>query len=84
MASEATTSSIITKEAETEKESYVLVDTEEAVTTAIAQLEAIPMEIPIAVDCEGMNLSRDGKLSIVSVGKPDGPVLLFDIIKLGN
>src|SRR5262249_45983467 len=36
----------------------------------------------LAVDCEGVNLSRDGELTLVQIGTPAGDVYLFDVLKL--
>ena len=40
-------------------------------------------EKEIAVDCEGMNLSREGTLDILSIATRHRDVYLFDIAKLG-
>lgn len=56
-----------------------LVDQHGQVKDAIA---AIKREELIAVDCEGVNLGRDGTLTLVTIGTRTN-TFLFDVLKLG-
>lgn len=38
----------------------------------------------LAVDCEGVRLGRDGKLTLLQMGPKNGTVYLFDILKFGR
>ncbi|XP_064642150.1 piRNA biogenesis protein EXD1-like [Lineus longissimus] len=58
---------------------FQLVDQHDQVEHAIA---AINREELIAVDCEGVNLGRDGSLTVVAIGTRTD-TFLFDVLKLG-
>lgn len=38
----------------------------------------------LAVDCEGVNIGRSGKLTLLQMGPKNSAVYLFDILKLGS
>jgi ribonuclease D len=42
--------------------------------------EELSKENVIAVDCEGVNLSRFGQLSLIQVATPSGRVVIFDML----
>jgi exonuclease 3'-5' domain-containing protein 1 len=58
----------------------MLVDSEFQIAAAV---QAICRESEIAVDCEGVDLSRTGKLCLVQIGLQNGTVFIFDITVLG-
>lgn len=61
----------------------IFVDTLDSALTAF---QRIRLERKIAVDLEGIDLSRDGKLCIAQVGLTSDPeiVFIFDVIALGR
>ena len=61
--------------------SVTVVDTLEAVAEMLQQLQGKPQ---LAVDAEGLNLSRVGKLCLLSLGLPDGRTWLVDVSALGS
>eukprot|EP00741_Cyanophora_paradoxa_P024636 tig00022080_g23787.t1 len=59
-----------------------LVNTIEASSQALLRLQGAPR---LAVDCEGVDLSRRGRLCLVQVADPrDGTVHIFDVVALGG
>ena len=58
----------------------VLVDTVEACKE---QCERLARAGVVAADFEGVNLSRDGEISLVQLAAVDGPVVLVDVDTLG-
>jgi exonuclease 3'-5' domain-containing protein 1 len=61
--------------------STIIVSTIENIPAAV---QAIAREFEIAVDCEGVDLSRTGKLCLLQVGLTNGTVYIFDITLLGS
>ena len=60
---------------------YTLIDKDESdVTSAVATLRESDK---LAVDCEGMELSRDGKLTLLTISTKE-KAYVFDIMKLGK
>jgi len=57
-----------------------MIDTLSACVTLVQQLSREP---EIAIDIEGVNLSRTGKISLVQIADNKGNVYLFDIAHLG-
>ena len=60
--------------------SYVLIEDEEKIADAISKLKG---HENIAVDCEGVDLSRTGTLTVISVACKE-EAFIFDIKKLGT
>ena len=58
-----------------------MIDTLSACITAVQQLSREP---EIAIDIEGVNLSRTGKISLVQIADNKCNVYLFDITQLGE
>ena len=58
----------------------MMIDTLSACVTAVQQLSREP---EIAIDIEGVNLSRTEKISLVQIADNKGNVYLFDITHLG-
>ena len=56
------------------------VDDLNTLRSAISELKGI---MELAVDCEGVDLSRTGKLCLIQVGT-NGKVFCFDVIALGR
>ena len=56
----------------------VLVDSEEKVQIAVDDLRKFEM---LSVDCEGVNLGKDGELCLLQIATKD-KVYLFDIVEL--
>ncbi len=61
--------------------SVVLVDTRQAVTSALLALASAQT---IAVDCEGVDLDRNGKLCLLALSPSVEKVYLFDVSVLGK
>ncbi|XP_013381440.1 piRNA biogenesis protein EXD1 [Lingula anatina] len=62
---------------------YTLVDTQEDLESALKTLRSVRKEGPnLAVDGEGDNYSRKGKLSLIAIATRDH-AFLFDVLKLG-
>lgn len=59
----------------------VLVDTLDECT---AQISRLAQSAAVAVDFEGANLCRDGELHLVQLAAESGPVVLVDIVRLGD
>jgi hypothetical protein len=59
----------------------VLVDTVEACR---AQCERLVASGVVAVDFEGVNLCRDGELLLAQLAASEGPVVLIDVLTLGE
>ena len=59
---------------------YRLVDDEAGLEDAIPELKR---NIPLAVDCEGVSLSRKGALTIITVATEE-KAYIFDVLKLGR
>ncbi|XP_068699689.1 piRNA biogenesis protein EXD1-like [Montipora foliosa] len=63
---------------------YRLVDDEAGLEDAVPELKRnIEGKGPIAVDCEGLSLSRKGALTIITVATED-KAYIFDVLKLGK
>ena len=64
---------------------YKLVDDESDLQDAISELKRKieDQNTLIAVDCEGVSLSRKGALTIITVATED-LVYIFDVLKLGR
>ncbi|XP_013379994.1 piRNA biogenesis protein EXD1 [Lingula anatina] len=63
---------------------HTLVDTRERLDTALKTLRSVSEEGPnLAVDGEGFDYSRRGRLSLIVIATRDH-VFLFDIVKLGK
>jgi exonuclease 3'-5' domain-containing protein 1 len=63
---------------------YGYIDTEEKLSIAIEEIsQAIQKGETIAVDCEGVELSRFGSVTLVNIAVR-GPVYLIDILKIDN
>lgn len=62
------------------KISYVLVDVKSKAEDAIKDLTGCTQ---LSVDCEGVNLGRDGELCLLQIASPK-QVYLFDIVALGS
>ncbi|KXJ15622.1 Exonuclease 3'-5' domain-containing protein 1 [Exaiptasia diaphana] len=60
---------------------YLLVDNNIALNESINTLKNTPTSALLAVDCEGVDLSRKGKLTIVTVATEER-AFIFDVIKL--
>jgi len=58
-----------------------LIDSKELMTSA---LKAIFAENLVAIDCEGIELGRNGKLCLIQVGLRNSEIYLFDITVLGS
>ncbi|XP_064619850.1 uncharacterized protein LOC135483161 [Lineus longissimus] len=59
---------------------YQLIEKEEELDDVIA---AIKKESLISMDCEGVKLSRNGSLTVLSIGTPS-KTYLFDVMKIGE
>jgi len=63
---------------------YILVDDEPSLEEAIFELkEKVKRNSLLAVDCEGVSLSRKGALTIITVAT-EKKVYIFDVLKLGK
>ena len=63
---------------------YKLVDDEPSLKDAISELkQKIEHNTLLAVDCEGVNLSREGTLTIITVATEE-KIYIFDVLKLGQ
>ncbi|KAJ7374082.1 hypothetical protein OS493_009413 [Desmophyllum pertusum] len=63
---------------------YKLVDDEPSLKDAVSELkQKIERNTLLAVDCEGVSLSRKGALTILTVATEE-KVYLFDVLKLGQ
>jgi len=63
---------------------YILVDDEPSLEEAIFELrEKVKRNALLAVDCEGVSLSRKGALTIITVATEER-VYIFDVLKLGR
>ncbi|VDI46491.1 exonuclease 3'-5' domain-containing protein 1 [Mytilus galloprovincialis] len=67
-----------------ETSTYKYVDTKDKFIEVIKELqEMIKIKQMIAVDCEGVDLSRFGSVTLINIGTRD-LVYLIDILKIGN
>jgi exonuclease 3'-5' domain-containing protein 1 len=68
------------------REAYELIDSAEAMSTVIANLINLPTKPPsLYIDLEGVNLSRQGTISILQIHiAPQNKFYLIDIHKLGS
>ena len=63
---------------------YKLVDNDSSLKDAISELEQkMAHSTLLAVDCEGVNLSREGALTIITVATEE-KVYIFDVLELGK
>ena len=63
---------------------YRLIDDKPSLEDAIAELkEMIERDIVLAVDCEGVSLSRKGALTVITVATEE-KVFIVDVLKLGR
>jgi len=63
---------------------YILVDDELSLKDAMAEIkQKMERKSLLAVDCEGVSLSRKGKLTITTVATEE-KVYIFDVLKLGQ
>ena len=60
----------------TKEITYQLIDQKDQIQEVIAMLKAKKL---LAVDCEGVNLGRDGSLTLLQISSDDSPCYLFDI-----
>ena len=59
---------------------YIFIDNE---TSALKEaIESLNNARVISIDCEGVHLSRKGKLTLVQIRKDEGQIFIFDIFKL--
>ena len=68
--------SLLTSKEVPDESIYQLIDREDQVGPAIA---ALGSETMLAFDCEGVNLGRDGSLTLLQISARDSPCCLFDI-----
>ena len=66
---------------------HVIVDEVSVLSSSISELKAsvagAGRSPSLAIDCEGVKLSRDGKLTLLTVATPT-KVFLYDVLKLGQ
>ena len=60
---------------------YVLVDSEVKLDQSLRELKILDPKALLAVDCEGVSLSRKGELTIVAVAT-ENKAYIFDVVKL--
>jgi exonuclease 3'-5' domain-containing protein 1 len=56
----------------------------ETLEGCVAAIHELVNEHEIAIDIEGVNLCRDGRISIIQIANTKGHIYLFDITKLGK
>ncbi|XP_020913446.1 piRNA biogenesis protein EXD1 [Exaiptasia diaphana] len=60
---------------------YVLVDSEVKLDQSLRELKSLEPKALLAVDCEGVDLTRIGELTIVAVAT-ENKAFIFDVVKL--
>jgi len=65
-------------------QSYKLVDNHRELRSSIRQLNHLEPGSLVAVDCEGVSLSREGELTIVTVATEAEEVYIFDVAVLDD
>lgn len=69
---------------EKEKSNFKIIDSTDELKKSVSEIQAYSKDNKhLAVDCEGINLSRTGKLTILTIATKD-KVYIFDVLKLGR
>lgn len=78
------------EEGESDRDVYILVDEVEVCARILSQILDSPgatgggAGVEVAIDFEGEELCREGELCLVQIAKRGGPVILLDIVVMGQ